>query len=107
MDDVDVERRELVVNSRDKQVGLRIPLAVDQRIDALMSRAIGAGERTNRKELIGALLATFEMSGEELGELLRRYRRAKVYEVLLDVDSSAEVIALVAHKPGPRTRTGR
>lgn len=43
MDDVAVERHELVINSRDKQVGLRLPLAVDQRIDALMSRATEAG----------------------------------------------------------------
>ncbi|EIU07583.1 hypothetical protein MA5S0422_0058 [Mycobacteroides abscessus 5S-0422] len=102
MDDVAVERHELVINSRDKQVGLRLPLAVDQRIDALMSRATEAGERTNRKELIAALLATADMTGEELGNLLRRYRRSKVAEVLLDLDSSADVIPLVAHKPGPR-----
>jgi hypothetical protein len=102
-DDVAVDRQEVVIQSRDKQVGLRLPLAVDQRIDALLARATSAGERTNRKELIAALLATADLSGEELGSLLRRYRTSKVGDVLLDVDSSADVSQLMAHKPGPRT----
>jgi hypothetical protein len=103
MDDAAVDRAELVIRSRDKQVGLRLPLAVDQRIDALLGRATAAGERTNRKELIAAILATAELSGEELGLILRKYRTSSVADVLLDVDSSADVIQLVAHRPGPRT----
>jgi hypothetical protein len=103
MDDVAVDRHEYVIRSRDKQVGLRLPLAVDQRIDALLARATAAGERTNRKELIAALLATAELSGDELGQLLRRYRMSKVGEVLLDVAFNADIIQLMAHKPGPRT----
>ncbi|WP_232490975.1 hypothetical protein [Mycobacterium dioxanotrophicus] len=73
MDDIPVDRDELVVRSRDKQVGLRLPLAVDQRIDALLTRATAAGERSNRKELIAALLATADLSGEELARIFRRW----------------------------------
>lgn len=103
-DDIAVDRHENVLRSRDKQVGLRIPVAVDQRIDALLARATAAGERTNRKELVAALLANADLSGEELGQLLRRYRTSKVGEVLLDLDDSGTtVIHLVAQKPGPRT----
>ncbi|UXA15215.1 hypothetical protein KXD97_07705 [Mycobacterium sp. SMC-8] len=103
MDDIPVDPYEAVIRSRDKQVGLRLPLAVGQRIDALLARATEAGERTNRKELIAALLATAELSGEELGRMLRQYRTSKVGDVLLDRDDSgAGVIQLVSHKPGPR-----
>lgn len=54
---------EAVTRSRDKQAGLRLPLAVDQRIDALLARATEAGERTSRKELIAALLANCRTVG--------------------------------------------
>lgn len=104
MDDIPVDRHEVVIRSRDKQIGLRLPLAVDQRIGALLARATKAGERTNRKELIAALLATAELSGEAVGHMLRRYRTSKVGDVLLDRDDSGtNVVELVSHRPGPRT----
>jgi hypothetical protein len=103
MSDIPIDPDELVIRSRDKQVGLRLPLAVDQRIDALLARATAAGERTNRRELVAALLATIDLSGDELGAVLRKFRTSRVSEVLLDrEDFDAGVIALRSHRPGPR-----
>jgi hypothetical protein len=75
MPDYRVDRAERIVASRDKQVGLRLPLAIDQRLDALMARAIDAGERTTRRELLAAVILAAEPTGDELGVLLKNYRR--------------------------------
>lgn len=96
----EVDRAERIVTSRDKQVGLRLPLAIDQRLDALLARAVEAGERTTRRELLAAIVLAVESSGEDLGQMLRAYRRATVGDALMDVEPSN--VAYINHKPGPR-----
>lgn len=95
---------ELLCTSRDRQVGLRVPVAVSQRVDALLARARAAGERTDRKELITALLAETDLSGDQLGDLLRRYRRMTVAHALLDQSADGSVVRLARARPGPRPR---
>ena len=90
-------------NSRDRQVSFRIPLALDQRLDALVDRAIDAGERTNRRELLAAIVFAAGHSGEELGALLRSYRKATVREAVLDQDTG-NLIEFRRRAPGPRPR---
>jgi hypothetical protein len=72
------EARTNLSRSHDKQVGLRIPLAVDARLDRLVDAASIVGERTNRKEIVAALIADCPEDGEALSQRLRRYR--KLYE---------------------------
>ena len=88
--------------SRDRQVGMRLPIALDQKLDHLLAAAVGAGERTNRKELVAALIATCELDGAALGEVLRRYRTMTVRDALPESPSDAKVVRLGAQKPGPR-----
>lgn len=95
---------ERLIASRDRQVGLRLPNAIDQRLDALLARSIDAGERTNRRELLAAIIFGTDMSGEELGGMLRSYRRATVKDALLDVEPGN--VTYLTHKPGPRTVRG-
>lgn len=90
--------------SRDRQVSFRLPLAIDQRLDALAQRAVVAGERTNRRELLSAILFAVDDDGETLGGLLRSYRCATVRDALLDVTTDDNVISFVRHSPGPRIR---
>ena len=92
--------------SRDRQVSFRIPLALDQRLDALVQRAEDAGERTNRRELLAALLYAVDLSGDNLGDALRAYRRATVRDAVLDVDVE-NIVEFARHAPGPRTRHTR
>jgi hypothetical protein len=92
--------------SRDKQVGLRWPAAVDDKLDRLLESAFDVGERTNRKELLAALVATTGFSGAELGSMLRTYRRMSVRDVLDQLPAETTVVQLTAHKPGPRARPG-
>lgn len=100
MSDERVDGAERLVASRDKQVGLRLPLAIDQRLDALMARAVDAGERTTRRELLAAIILEAEHTGDELGLLLKKYRRAKVADAILDAEPTN--VAYISHKPGPR-----
>lgn len=99
-----LDRSERLIMSRDRQTSLRWPMAIDQRLDALVDRAMDAGERTNRRELLAALVLDIEASGDELGEVLRTYRRATVGETVLDAAGEGSVVQLEHHRPGPRVR---
>lgn len=88
--------------SRDRQVGLRWPAAVDAKLDRLVSRAVDAGERTNRKELLAALVAACDLDGAALGAALNSYRRMTVRDVLPGQPDGTEVVHLADHRPGPR-----
>lgn len=98
-----IARGERLDSSRDRQVSFRLPLALDQRLDALVERASLTGERTNRRELLAALLFSADLEGEELSVLLRRYRTATVGDAVLDVGAE-NVLEFRSHAPGPRVR---
>jgi hypothetical protein len=95
-----IDPHERLASSRDRQVGLRFPFAIDQRLDALLGRAVDAGERTTRRELLAAIILSIELSGDDLGALLRTYRRANVRDALLDAHQ--DNVTYLSHKPGPR-----
>lgn len=95
-------------DSRDKQAGIRWPIALDQRLDDLVALARSAGDRTNRKELLAALLLNAHPTGEELREILRRYRTASVREAPLALpEGSGNVLEFRNHRPGPRVSGDR
>ncbi|HEU0086240.1 MAG TPA: hypothetical protein VFQ77_01055 [Pseudonocardiaceae bacterium] len=97
------ELGELVRTAKDKQIGVRWPIPVDARLDALMERAVEAGERTTRREVVAALVATTDLDGEAIGRLLRKYRTMRVREVLLDTPADARVVRIAGQRPGPRS----
>lgn len=66
-----------------RQIGVRWPSAVDQLLDELVQRANDAGANSTRKELTAALVVgAHQDSGDELREMLVRYRQAKVQDIL-------------------------
>ena len=90
-------------DSQDKQAGIRWPIALDQRLDDLVARARSAGDRTNRKELLAALLLDSDPTGDDLREILRRYRVAAVRDAPLALPNSSDnVLEFRHHRPGPR-----
>lgn len=96
-------RSELLRVSRDRQVSFRWALAIDQRLDALRDRAIDAGQKPSRSELVAAIILACETSGDDLAKQIARLRTARVADVVLDDRSeSGEVISLRLHGPGPR-----
>jgi hypothetical protein len=100
-----IDMREPLSASKDRQVSFRWAMAIDQRLDALMDRAVASGERTTRRETLAALIMACDLSGDDLGNALRRLRTATVGEVILDAGPIANnVVSLRQHPPGPRTR---
>jgi hypothetical protein len=89
--------------SRDRQVGMRFPIALDEKLDRLLAACEEAGERTNRKELVAALIAVCDLNGSALGESLRKYRTMTVRDVIPDAPAGADVVRLADHRPGPRS----
>lgn len=101
-----LSRSEKLTASKDRQANVRWPIALDYRLDGLVRRANEAGDKTNRRELLAALLLNADSTADELREMLTTYRRATVGQALLgsaDDDGTADVIAFQSHRPGPRT----
>jgi len=100
---VDAKLSELEARS----VGLALSDPISQRLDALIELAEATGERTNRKELIAALILAATPDGDTLTGLVRRYRTARVRDALLDRDESASTFEFRPPRPGPRRRRRR
>jgi hypothetical protein len=88
-------------------IGLTIPAPLSDRINALVDLLEAAGERTSRKELIGALILAARPLSDELANTLRAYRRASVRDALLEADRAGGSLGLAPRKPGPRPRRRR
>ena len=89
-----------------RNCGVQWALPVDARLDALVQQARKAGERTNRRELLSAILCAFDDGDKELREILRDYRCKTVADVLAQETGSVNVISIRRHGPGPRRKTG-
>ena len=99
MDDTPLIRTQKLRESPQRQCAISWPLAIDLKVERMLARATETGENTSRKEIVAA-----ELSAEELSEVVRRYRRAAVGDVLGDASQSAEVVTFTRRKPGPRSR---
>jgi hypothetical protein len=102
MSDTPLAADQLVRDCAQKQAAVAWPLPVDMRLDQLLAQADAAGENTSRKELVAAIIATTTLTDAQLGRTLRRYRTAKVRD-LLPVPEGTNVVPFVKRKPGPRT----
>jgi hypothetical protein len=78
------------------------PLPVSHRLDQLVERAARA--RTDRAELVAALVAAAPASEGGLTELVLAYREKSAGDVLLDLDSSGNRVLLPRPGPGRRPR---
>lgn len=94
-------------DSPEDRVGLMLPATISERVDDLVALADESGERTNRKELIAALILGATTAGEELAAVVRRYRRATVRDALLHPEGAGGLIYLPPRGPGPRPRAKR
>ena len=68
----------------------------------LLAQAAAAGENTSRKELVAAIIASTRVTDSQLGRMLRRYRTAKIRD-LVTLPEGVNVVPFTKHKPGPRT----
>jgi hypothetical protein len=72
---------------------LLLPLAVDARLEDLLRRAMAEGSRTSRSEIVAALVWGTDLGGDELGVVIRDYRRS--------IQRTPDP-APATHGPGPR-----
>jgi hypothetical protein len=96
----------LVIDHPEKQGAVSWPLPVEARLERLLEQAKTAAERTSRKELVAALIATADPTDAQLRRMLRRYRTARVRDIL-PVPEGENVIPFVRQGPGPRTARNR
>ncbi len=89
----------------ERNVGLALSDPVSARLDALVALAEGAGERTNRKELVAALIVGADPESGQLVALVRRYRMAVARDTLVTPDDAGSVLVFPTLSPGPRRRS--
>jgi hypothetical protein len=94
-----------VIDNPEKPASINWPVTVEVRLEQLLAQAKAAGERTSRKELVAALVATSKLSDVQLGRMLRKYRTARVRDIL-PVPEGENVVPFSKRPPGPRTGTG-
>ncbi len=82
------------------------PEPIDHRLSQLVDLAKRAGEQLSRADLLGALVREAPADGEELGALVRAYRRSRVGELVLQPHGDG-VIVLDERRPGRRRAPGK
>lgn len=79
------------------------PAPIDVRLSGLVDLAVDAGEQDtlSRSELLAALVLAAPADGQQLADLLRAYRKARVARSVIH-RSEADVITLEGRRPGRR-----
>ena len=87
------------------QHGLVLPTPLSARLDALVQIARDGGERTNRKELIAALILAASESDTAIARAVRTYRRATVQNAFVAGQDREPFLDTRPSPRGPRRRT--
>lgn len=88
----------------EEQIGLSIAEPLSARLDLLVARATEAGERTNRKELVGMLILEAPEDGEALRERMVRFRTAILGDARVAGTDLDALLEPRPRSPGPRPR---
>jgi hypothetical protein len=102
MDRLDLSEK--LIEAEETNAAVDWPVAIHHRVDELVALAVAEGERTTRKELVAALVLAAPESGEDLGKLLRSYRKGVARDALINVSKGENVVELRRPGPGPRVR---
>ena len=96
-------RDALLRRQRDHGSSIRLPLPLSEYLDLLVVASDDAGEPTGRSELIAAMIANTEDSGDECARLVRQYKQMKCGE-LGHLFARDKIVYLSPPKPGRRRR---
>jgi hypothetical protein len=88
----------------ERQIGVSLPVPLDVRLDVLVERAIAAGERTSRKELLAAIILATSTDGEALSRLVRNLRQATIGDAVVPGEDVWRFLPEAPPGPGPRPR---
>ena len=86
------------------RLGLALPFPISDRIDDLVASAEDIGERTNRKEVIAALVLSASLDGTVIANAIRELRKARAKDALAGNQRGAKEIIQRPRNPGPRPR---
>lgn len=89
-----------------KAAAMNWPMPIDHRLDQLVELANEAGAATRRNELAAALINATEPDSEVLLQLVLRWRRALVREVVIETRFDTGVVYLPRYGPGRRKSRG-
>ncbi|MGI5473342.1 hypothetical protein [Streptomyces sp. CA-132043] len=89
---------ELLCQQTRRTTSVSWPADIDRHLNVLVRAAAAAGERTNRAELLAALVAAAETDSAHLAALLHAYRRLPNDAL----DDSGHDDLPVVRAPGPR-----
>lgn len=92
-------------NAPERSIGLSLFGPLSARVDALVKLVEEHGERTNRKELIAAVILAATADPEQLSAAIRNYRGASIRDTLVDADLAQSRVEMPRRKPGPRPRS--
>jgi hypothetical protein len=87
-----------------RNVTVALPGPLNERLDRLVDLADDEGARTNRRELLGALVLQAAESGEALAAAVVAFRKARARDAAVAEDLGA-VLRFERHQPGPRRKS--
>jgi hypothetical protein len=87
-----------------KPAAVSWPRAIDAYLDSLVAVAEAVNERTNRRELLAAIVLAVKPDGTRLARILREYRGATVADITSDAEAEGDFAVFERHRPGPRHR---
>ena len=83
------------------QIGVAVPGPLSARLDALVRCVHNAGQQTNRKELLAALVLAAPENQDGLQKLLRSYRLATIADAFV-ADEDPDTFLQPERPRGPR-----
>jgi hypothetical protein len=100
---INPETRISACPERQITIGLAGPL--NERLDRLVELADLEGPRTNRKELLAALVLGAPASASALADAVVGLRKARARDATVSGDLG-DVLSFRRHQPGPRRKSG-
>ena len=87
-----------------EQLNAFVPRPLNARLDALVELANKAGENTNRREVLCALILDSSERGDQLADQVRTFRRAKAQDAVVSGFDQSLFLQPRKRGPGPRPR---
>lgn len=98
---INPETRLIHCEQQPTSIGFVAP--INERLDQLVELADEEGARTNRKELLAALVLAAPEAGVALRDVVLSYRTSRARDAAVAADPT-RVLELRRHRPGPRPR---
>lgn len=104
---IEVEAQQYLRDAPTTSVSFKLPVVISAKLDEMVAQANASGERTDRRELLAALILDLAPNEAAIREALRAYRTARNQDASIDPSrETAPTMTIRAPRPGPRARNG-